>query len=208
LPDVQVLDSLPAAVNATKPLEAVSAEPTLLDVDAPESEDGNATIVNGNIDDDQDIQNQETQIQAGDVDATQVVFTEHPTSPPSSNTLLSISSTSTFGESPPMGQALSDVKVGRTPSANRLSISYAGGIRRMVVDAEVVDSLKVFRHEGRIEVIMNISQDGDDGLKGILVCSYLFLPQIHIKFVCAVRRSFRCDEIIFAPANAERSFRI
>ena len=182
LPDVQVPDSPSDAGNAAKSLEAVSVEPTLLDVDVAESEDGNTTIVNGNSDD-QDIQIQEIQTQASDIDATQAVFTEHPASPPSSNTLLSTSSTSTFGESPPMGQTLSDVKAGRTPSANRLSISYAGGNRRMVVDAEVVDSLKVFRHQGRIEVIINISQDGDDGLKGILVCHYPSLPRTILNFI-------------------------
>jgi 20S proteasome subunit alpha 6 len=118
----------------------------------------------------QETQNQ-TQTQTADMDTTQVEFTEHSTSPPTSNALLSTASTSTYGESSPsVAMTLPDTKAGKTPSANRLSISYAGGNRRMVIDAEVVDSLKVFRQEGRIEVIMNINKEGDDGLKGILVC--------------------------------------
>jgi 20S proteasome subunit alpha 6 len=213
LPDVQVLDSLSHAGGAAKSLEAVSAEPTLLDVDAVEeaspSEDGNTTIVNGHVDDqDTQIQETQTQTQAGDIDATQTEFPDHPTSPPTSNTLLSTSSTSTFGESPPMTLTLPDVKAGRTPSANRLSISYAGGNRRMVIDAEVVDSLKVFRQEGRIEVIMNINKEGDDGLKGILVCHQFCVPQSHINFLCVAGRSFRCDQVISAAPNAKRSPRI
>jgi 20S proteasome subunit alpha 6 len=206
LPDVQVSDSL---AHAVKSLEAVSAEPTLLDVDAAEvaSPSEGATIVNGHIDD-QDTQIQETQTQIGDMDTTQVEFTEHTTSPPTSNTLLSTSSTSTFTESPPMALTLPDVKTGRTPSANRLSISYAGGNRRMVIDAEVVDTLKVFRHEGRIEVIMNISKEGDDGLKGILVCCHLSVSHSYINLICVAGRSFRRDQVISAPSNAERSPRI
>lgn len=171
LPDVQVSDLLSHAGVAVKSLESVSAEATLLNVEAASpSEDGGATIVNGhNEDQDTHIQESQAQTQTGDMEATQVEFIEHPTSPPTSNKLLSTSSTSTFGESPPTGMTSPEVKAGRTPSANRLSISYAGGNRRMVVDAEVVESLKVFRQEGRIEVIMNIDRQGDDGLKGILL---------------------------------------
>ncbi|SGY21103.1 BQ5605_C016g08195 [Microbotryum silenes-dioicae] len=38
------------------------------------------------------------------------------------------------------------------PSADRISISYARNTRRMVLDAEVVESVKIFRAEGRIEL--------------------------------------------------------
>ena len=56
----------------------------------------------------------------------------------------------------------------------------------MVIDAEVVDSLKVFRQEGRIEVIMNINKEGDDGLKGILVCHIqLSVPHFRIDSFCS-----------------------
>jgi len=41
---------------------------------------------------------------------------------------------------------------GRTPSPNRISISYAGSSRRLVLDAEIVQRVKIFRAEGRIEV--------------------------------------------------------
>ncbi|CAL1706821.1 unnamed protein product [Somion occarium] len=61
--------------------------------------------------------------------------------------------------------AKSDVKL---PSANRLSISYAAGTRRMVIDAEVVDKLVVRRDDGRIEVHLNIARD-DGSFKGIMV---------------------------------------
>lgn len=57
----------------------------------------------------------------------------------------------------------------KAPSANRLSISYAAGARRMVIDAEIVDSIRVFRAESRIEVHMNICKL-ETRFKGILVC--------------------------------------
>lgn len=40
----------------------------------------------------------------------------------------------------------------RTPSPNRISISYAGSSRRLVLDAEIIQLVKIFRAEGRIEV--------------------------------------------------------
>ncbi|KAG2362010.1 hypothetical protein BDR07DRAFT_1407983 [Suillus spraguei] len=92
-----------------------------------------------------------------------------PPASPTSNTLLSTSSSSTYGEPshPPASTAVS--KGGRVPSANRLSISYAAGSRRLVVDAEVVEYLKVYRSEGRIEVHISLDKGSDDGLKGVLI---------------------------------------
>ncbi|KAG2051299.1 hypothetical protein BDR06DRAFT_959078 [Suillus hirtellus] len=92
-----------------------------------------------------------------------------PPASPTSNTLLSTSSGSTYGEPshPPASTVVS--KGGRVPSANRLSISYAAGSRRLVVDAEVVEYLKVYRSEGRIEVHIDLDKGSDDGLKGVLI---------------------------------------
>lgn len=42
------------------------------------------------------------------------------------------------------------------PSADRISISYARNTRRMVLDAEVVDKVTIFRAEGRIELSVAI----------------------------------------------------
>ncbi|KAI0637749.1 hypothetical protein C8Q77DRAFT_1087647 [Trametes polyzona] len=55
----------------------------------------------------------------------------------------------------------------KIPSANRLSVSYAGATKRLVIDAEVVPKLKVFRAEGRIEVTLMLQEDERGGLKGI-----------------------------------------
>ncbi|KAI0829389.1 hypothetical protein BC628DRAFT_1408843 [Trametes gibbosa] len=55
----------------------------------------------------------------------------------------------------------------KIPSANRLSVSYAGATKRLVVDAEVVPKLKVFRAEGRVEVTLMLQEDERGGLKGI-----------------------------------------
>lgn len=111
---------------------------------------------------------------------TESVEQEHlpePPASPTSNTLLSTSSGSTYGGEPgSQNTSVSaspmkvDGKPTKTPSANRLSISYAAGTRRLVIDASIVQSLKVFRSEGRIEAIVNIEKDGEGELKGILVC--------------------------------------
>ncbi|KAH8106064.1 hypothetical protein BXZ70DRAFT_918046 [Cristinia sonorae] len=69
---------------------------------------------------------------------------------------------------PPLPLANKDAAKERTPSANRLSISYASGTRRMVIDAEIVEKLRVNRGEARIEVFLNVNKDGEY-LKGITV---------------------------------------
>lgn len=57
----------------------------------------------------------------------------------------------------------------RLPSANRVSISYASGARRLLIDAQVVETLKIWREQGRIEVVLSLQREGDMDLKGILV---------------------------------------
>lgn len=69
----------------------------------------------------------------------------------------------------PLPLAKVDAKAVKIPSANRLSISYSRGNRRFVVDAEVVESVKLFRQEGHIEVTINVDKNVDGSLKGILV---------------------------------------
>ncbi|KZT13151.1 uncharacterized protein LAESUDRAFT_639859 [Laetiporus sulphureus 93-53] len=63
-------------------------------------------------------------------------------------------------------------KLGKTASANRLSVAYASGTRRMVIDAEIVDKLKVIRADGRIEVLMNVDKEDATTYKGILMETY------------------------------------
>ena len=98
-----------------------------------------------------------------------------PPASPTSNTLLSTSSGSTYGGDPgsqthsPQSSLKLDGKTTKIPSANRLSISYAAGTRRLVIDAAVVQSLKVFRQEARIEAVVNIERDNETSLKGIFV---------------------------------------
>ncbi len=70
----------------------------------------------------------------------------------------------TFG-----GSAAANLLGEKIPSANRLSVSYAGATRRLVIDAEVVPKLKVFRAEGRIEVTVSLMADERGGFKGIAV---------------------------------------
>jgi len=152
-PDMQVPDVHPTC----KPLEAHSSlASTVLEFDPQEtaalSDDGVATV---NGDEDSSIQDK---LPAGDEP-------EHISEPPRSPTPNNVPSLVNGESSNP---AAKDAK---TPSANRLSISYAGGNKRLVINAEAVETLKVFRHEGRIEVSVMIDKAGEDGLKGILVNS-------------------------------------
>jgi 20S proteasome subunit alpha 6 len=140
-----------------KPLEAhPSSASTVLEFDTQEtvalSDDGVATV---NGDEDSSIQDK---LPAGDEP-------EHISEPPRSPTPNNVPSL-VNGES-----STAAAKDAKTPSANRLSISYAGGNKRLVINAEVVETLKVFRHEGRIEVSVMVDKAGEDGLKGILVNS-------------------------------------
>ena len=69
-----------------------------------------------------------------------------------------------------------------TPSPNRLSILYESSQRRMCFDAEVVEKIRVYREEGRIEVLFKAQpedskgEETDDGgtllPKGFLVSRY------------------------------------
>lgn len=186
-PDTQV----PHLLVGGKPLQAsASLASTVLDDDALADEAGSLDEASGlatvNPDASQD------KAFVGELETeTDSIEQEHlpePPASPTSNTLLSTSSGSTYGEpgsqntstslSAPVSPMKVDGKGARTPSANRLSISYAAGSRRLVVDAGVVEKLKVFRSEGRIEVAVNIERDGENGLKGILVC-LLHLSYIH-----------------------------
>jgi len=97
---------------------------------------------------------------------------DHLPEPPASPALLSTPSNSDEGGGTRMkNESPSNSGTGkfRVPSANRISISYAGGNRRLVIDAEVVQSMKVLRQDGIIEVVMDVTKLNENELKGILV---------------------------------------
>jgi len=54
-------------------------------------------------------------------------------------------------------------------SANRLAISYASASRRILIDAKIVDTLRVFRREHRIEIGFNVEKGDETEIKGIIV---------------------------------------
>ncbi|KAG6903323.1 hypothetical protein C0995_013076 [Termitomyces sp. Mi166 len=136
----------------------------------PPSDDGATPTANGVEHDEPEHEHandhEETQTQIDEFESATQEMDHLPEPPASPLTTLSVSA---YGGSPTVSVIKPEAKAGRVPSANRLSISYAGGNRRLVVDAEVVESLKLYRQEGRIEVVLNIVRDGDDGLKGVLV---------------------------------------
>jgi len=48
---------------------------------------------------------------------------------------------------------------GMVPSSNRISISYAGSTRRLVMDAEVIEKVKIWRGEGKIELVLLLQEE-------------------------------------------------
>jgi len=101
-----------------------------------------------------------------------------PTSSDTS-TLASTLSTSVYGEAnrPSSAKAESQSNI-RTPSANRLSISYAAGTKRLVINAEIVEKLKIHRSDGRVEITLRVEKDEVNELNGIIVGSLTSQPPL------------------------------
>ncbi|TBU36585.1 hypothetical protein BD309DRAFT_975513 [Dichomitus squalens] len=57
------------------------------------------------------------------------------------------------------------------PSANRLSVSYVGATRRLVIDAEVVPKLKVHRAKAALRLPPGsaVERARDDDIEGVAV---------------------------------------
>ncbi|KAI0052560.1 hypothetical protein FA95DRAFT_1483344 [Auriscalpium vulgare] len=105
-----------------------------------------------------------------DYDSTQMeTQMDDGVSPDATTVVSGDSSVSTYGELNQLPMKSEPQPGVRTPSANRLSISYAAGTRRLVINSEVVEKLVVFRREGRIEISMRLEQEKADELNGILV---------------------------------------
>jgi 20S proteasome subunit alpha 6 len=88
------------------------------------------------------------------------------------STLVSTSSASVYGDDnrQPPTKVESQASI-RTPSANRLSISYAAGTKRLVFNAEIVEKLKIHRSDGRVEITLRVEKDEVNELNGIIVGS-------------------------------------
>jgi len=91
---------------------------------------------------------------------------EHLPEPPASPVSNTVASSTSTGTNPEGASAPPPAT--KAPSANRLSISYASGTRRLLIDADIVEKMTVMRSEGRIEVAMSVERLAD-GFKGILI---------------------------------------
>lgn len=129
-------------------IKTLSSEPTLLDIEGQEATQPSDSLFFSNG-------HEPTQI----IDALEAEhFPEPPESPAISN----------LNEGSPSVPTKQD-KPDKNLSANRLSISYNRSNRRLVINASSVTTLKLFRQEGRIEVVIAAPIEEDGGLKGILV---------------------------------------
>jgi 20S proteasome subunit alpha 6 len=93
------------------------------------------------------------------------------TSAATTATLVSANTSAAYGDISFASVSVSTRPDAKTaaPSANRLSISYADGSKRLLINADVVKTLKVFRAENRIEVQISLERTDGGDLKGILV---------------------------------------
>jgi len=90
------------------------------------------------------------------------------------STLISRSTTSTYGEPNRRLPLKAEPQPGiRTPSANRLSISYAAGTKRLVINAEIVEKFKIHRSDGRVEILLRVEKDDVNELNGIIVGPFI-----------------------------------
>ena len=154
-PQARLSELSPDAMETSDPTPSAEEQEVKTQLD-----DLTATQTNGHM----DINIEETQLAHPEDD--------HPPSPTTSTaTLVLPSAQQSAGPSEANGgdDQPNTSEAARVPSANRLSISYAAATRRLVIDAEVVEKLKVFRHEARIEVHMNIEKDKSGKFRGILV---------------------------------------
>ncbi len=178
VPAERVVSSIEAAVHADKSA-STQAQPAEASSDAMETSEATPAI-------DEQVQTQlDEPIPAPDaqanghvdmaVEETQIIDSgpDHPPSPTESTATLVLPSAHDSiapSDSNGVDGQTRTVESARVPSANRLSIAYAAATRRLVIDASVVDKLKVFRHEARIEVHLTIEKDSKPGqYKGILV---------------------------------------
>ncbi|KLO07484.1 hypothetical protein SCHPADRAFT_836659 [Schizopora paradoxa] len=92
---------------------------------------------------------------------------EHLPEPPASPVSNTVASSTSTGTTNVEGTSVLPPAI-KAPSANRLSISYASGTRRLLIDAEIVEKMTVMRTEGRVEVAMSVERLAD-GFKGIWI---------------------------------------
>ena len=152
--ETQVFDEVSSQNLTSKPLDVVSTDTTLPNIE--ETTQPDETVFN-NLNG-AEPHGTRTTINADDAGTTS--HGDHLPEPPASPS---------DDTSSPLPAVKVEAEAVKTPSASRLSISYSRGNRRFVVDVEVVESVNLFRHEGRIEVIINIEKNSDGSLKGILV---------------------------------------
>ncbi|KAF7355047.1 Proteasome endopeptidase complex [Mycena sanguinolenta] len=153
-----VTDRAKTPVSESQPVQGdssltLSAAATLLSVDNPTTSlSGEPTVIlseNGN----------------GHSEQTQELVATQVDEPPPSLTVSAASTT--YGDA--YAPVKPETKGPQVPAANRLSISYEGGNRRLIFDAGVVDNITLFRREARAEVRMNLISNGEGGLKGVLM---------------------------------------
>ncbi|KIJ56589.1 hypothetical protein M422DRAFT_22743 [Sphaerobolus stellatus SS14] len=104
------------------------------------------------------------------------VSVDNSSQPSVSQTLSGGSSLNTTIVSPSNSQIISVLPTTDSQrkklSANRVSISYASGARRILIDAHIVETMKIWRGQGRIEISLSLEREGDLDFKGLIVEAY------------------------------------
>ena len=148
--------------GSTSPVKEENFELIVSSVDQPSrSGDGKTSGINtGVVKVENDISDKPT---TGESD-----HLPEPPASPTSNTAFSGSSTSTSTTANPDLPVKPVSTSPRAASSNRVSIAYAAGSRRLIIDSDVVEKMTIFRAEGRIDIDMTVERV-EGGFKGVLV---------------------------------------
>ncbi|GJJ07395.1 hypothetical protein Clacol_001597 [Clathrus columnatus] len=109
----------------------------------------------------------------------------------SSSTIVSTNNSSL--RAPSVLGPVNTEKTSRIPSANRISILYASGTRRLAIDSEVVEAIKICRGRGRIDIVLRLERAGEMDLKGLFPEIYLTESQSFVP------SSFAIPDELFPP---------
>lgn len=132
---------------------------------------------------------------------------EYPPPSETSSTTLDASPSTVIGCEMPPQPAKPETDGSYVPSANRLSISYAAGTRRMVIDSAIVDKLKVFRADARIEVHLTLGEEAGN-LKGILVSDQFTLRVIRKMLISYRSRARQTPRYRIPFSTSSKTLRI
>ena len=145
-PTLQTADDSPEQPTPVDVLESASPTTAALDNTPSAPDTANTTIASIDV-----------STTTLDADTTEPITTDTENHPVVDMEDHPAPATGMDNHNPPADPLKEDVlAVSPSPSPNRISISYAGSSRRLVLDADVVEDVKIRRAEGRIDITLSL----------------------------------------------------